>query len=416
MHQTSCEVARNKTKMIVKSISLFGRELIRVERNRQGEFSYSFLDGSDFVNSTKYLEMSLTNPVLMTIIALRSSLYSQMRITHVDAKGKEIENSPYLKLLKSPNYFQSQEDFLYQQMWFLSASGTNNIYFKKTIVNEVPNGLYNLIPSEIDYKNTHKVSKFLWTKKDQKVFEERVIEYTLDNTTFEIKLSELIPLYDLSNGLTNNYFIQSPSRVKGITKVLENIEQNLKSKNKNLQFSAKYIGQNQSDGNEGQLMPEDRTSIEKILGSKDVLTTNKNIKYQHLVSDMKRLYLDEQYSEDFLKCLLAFDMNKNVINPFSKDSTFENQNQGLISYIQNSIQTTADAFVNSLNQSFGLYENNQKLVASYDHLPMMQVVVNEKVNSFKSLQETIKIAKENGTLNDAEAKKMSDEFRLKLKL
>ena len=401
---------------IVKSISLFGRELIRVERNRAGEFSYSFLDGSDFNNSTKYLDISLSNPALMTIIALRASLYSQMKITHVDAAGKEIQNSPYLHLLKWPNYFQSQEDFLFQQMWFLSAAGTNNIYQKKTFSTSIPVGMYNLIPTEIDYNESHKVNKFLWTKKDQQAYSERVIKYTLDNKTYEIKLADLIPLYDLSNGLINNSFSQSPSRVKGIVKVLENIEKNLNSKHKNLQFSAKYIGINKSNGNEAQIQAADKTAIEKVLSSKDVLTTNAAVEYKHLVSDMKRLYLDEQYSEDFLKCLLAFDMNKNVLNPFSKDSTFENQNQGLVSYVQNSIQKTADATMNSLSQQWGLFESGQRLIASYEHLPIMQGVVLEKINSFKALQEAIKIGLENKTLLEADAKKMSDEFKEKLKL
>ena len=105
---------------VTKSISLFGRELIRVERDRTGQFSYSFLDGGGFVNSDKYLDISLSNPVLMTVILMRARLYSQMQIKHVDRNGNEIANSPYVTLLKQPNFFQSQEDFLFQQMWFLS--------------------------------------------------------------------------------------------------------------------------------------------------------------------------------------------------------------------------------------------------------------------------------------------------------
>ena len=159
---------------VVKSISLFGKELVRVERNRQGQFTYSFLDGgNDFVYNEKYLELSLKNPVLMTIIALRARLYSQMEIKHVNAKGQVIENSPYIKLLNSPNYFQSKEDFFFQQMWFLSATGYDYIYQKKAFINELPKAIYNLIPSEIDLNNAHKVNKFIVTDKDKKAFAER---------------------------------------------------------------------------------------------------------------------------------------------------------------------------------------------------------------------------------------------------
>jgi hypothetical protein len=403
--------------MVTKSISLFGKELIRVERNRAGVFSYTFLDGgNDFVNNERYLELSLNNPVLMTIVALRSRLYSQMDIKHVNSKGVVIENSPYVNLLNTPNFFQSKEDFFFQQMWFLSTAGTDFIYQKKAFTNDLPKALYNLVPSEIDFNEAHKLSKFIVTEKDKKAFGERKIKYTLDSTTYELSLAELIPLYDLSNGLTNNAFFQSQSRVKGIAKILNNIDQNIKSKNVNLQFSQKYLSKNESTGNEAQIQATDRTDIERKLDSKNLIVTNANIDVKHLVSDMKRLYLDEQFADDANKCLLAFEMNKNVLNYFAKDSTFDNQSQGIISYIQNSIQTTAKNTMNSLSQQWGLFERGEKLIASYDHLAVMQPVVNDKIKSFTEMQNAIKLGLENGTLTPNDAKKMSDEFKLKLGL
>ena len=109
-------------------------------------------------------------------------------------------------------------------------------------------------------------------------------------------------------------------------------------------------------------------------------------------------------------------MNKNVLNFFAKDSTFDNQSQGIISYIQNSIQTTAKNTMNSLSQQWGLIEKGEKLVASYDHLAVMQPVVNDKITSFTEMQNAIKIAIENGVMDIPTAKKMSDEFKLKLGL
>jgi hypothetical protein len=114
--------------------------------------------------------------------------------------------------------------------------------------------------------------------------------------------------------------------------------------------------------------------------------------------------------------LLAFEMNKNVLNYFAKDSTFENQSEGIISYIQNSIQTTAKNTMNSLSSQWGLIEKGEKLVASYDHLASMQPVVTKKIASFTEMQNAIKLAIENGTMTIDEAKKISDDFKLKLGL
>jgi hypothetical protein len=72
--------------------------------------------------------------------------------------------------------------------------------------------------------------------------------------------------------------------------------------------------------------------------------------------------------------------------------------------------------MNSFSQQWGLFERGEKLVASYDHLNIMQPVMNEKIDSFKKMQETIKIGLENKTLTEAEAKKMSDDFKIKLGL
>ena len=403
--------------MVTKSVSFFGKELFRVVRNHAGQFSYTFLDGGNtFVYSGEYLKWSHENIVLMTIIALRSRLYSQMEIKHY--KGdKLVENSPYIALLNNPNYFQSKEDFFFQQMWFLSVAGTDFVYQIKAFTNDIPKAIYNLIPSDIELNNAHKVNKFIVTDKDKKAFGERQIKYTLDDTVYNLKLSDLIPLYDLSNGLNNNSFFQSKSRIEGIKKVICNIDENVKSKNTNLQMSAKYIGKNTGTGNESQLQPTDRQNIEKSIARNSLLLTNQgSVDVQHLVTNMKNLYLDEQFADDANKCLVAFEMNKHVLNYFAKDSTFDNQSQGIISYIQNSIHTTAKNTMNSFNQQWGLYEKGERLVASYDHLAVMQPVVNDKVKSFTEMQNAIKVAIENQTLTNTEAKQMSDSFKLKLGL
>jgi hypothetical protein len=408
--------------MINKSISLFGRELFnfRVERNRLGEFSYSFVNGDEFSDDGKYLDLYLKNPVLSTIVNLRADIYSQMKIRHFK-NDKEVENSPYVKLLSQPNYFQSKEDFFYQQMVFLSVSGTDLIYQIKAFKNDIPKSIYNLIPSEIDFKDVNKISKFITTKQDFNAFGEQKIIYTLDDQEYKIKVSELIPTYDLANGLVKNSFMSSPSRVKAIAKLLNNIERNLHSKGINLDMSAKYLAKNESNGNEAQIQDADRNSIINSIAKNSLVITNQaNVDIKHLVSDMKRLYLDEQFADDANKCLLAFGMNKHILNYLTKDSGLGNSGelitQSMISYIQNSIQNTADNTMNSLSSQWGLLDNNEKLVASYDHLPVMQSIVIDKIANFKTMQEVIKLAIENGTMTNDEAKKMSDEFKNKIGL
>jgi hypothetical protein len=385
--------------MVTKSFSLFGREIWRAERDRSGQFFYTLLGGNSFDDNGKC-----------------SELYSQMKIQHFDKNDKVIESSPYVNLLYNPNYFQSKEDFFYQQMVFLSTSGNNYIYQKKAFANELPKAIYNLIPSEIDLNDIQKLNKFLVTKQDINAFNNRKIKYKLDGQTYDLYLTDILPLYDLANGLKDNTFMQSPSRVKAIYKVLCNIDENLASKNINLKMSQKYLSKNESTGNEAQIKEDDRKNIDKAIYNKSLILTNANISVQHLVTDMKKLFLDEQFADDANKCLLAFGLNKDVLNYFAKDSTFENQEKGTIKYIQNSIQSTADNTMNSLSSQWGLLDKGERLKASYDHLAVMQSIVVDKINSFKAMQEAIKLGLENTTITTAEAVKMSNEFKMKLGL
>ena len=396
--------------------NLLGR-LFNVERDINGNWNYQFVETSSFENSEKYLDISLSNPVLSTIIALRSKMYSQMEIKHLNSNGDVIENSPYTKLLNNPNYFQSKEDFFFQQMWFLSATGNDYVYQIKPFTTSIPNSLFNLVPSEMDFKETQKIKKFISLKQDVKTYNDQEIEYKLDGKKHMLKIGNLIPFYDLSNGLKDNSFMRSPSRVKSIIKPLENIEQNLKSKFVNLEMSQKYIVANKSTTDSRILQDSDKQSIQRSLGSKSIFVSSGDIEAKHMISDLKRLYLDEQFANDALKCLLAFDLNKDVLNYFGTgSSTFENQEKGELRYLQNSIMTTANSTMNSFSSQWGLLEKGEKIIASYDHLNIMQPVMLDKLTTFKTFQETVKLALENGTMEIAEAKQMTNELRTKLGL
>jgi hypothetical protein len=405
------------------SIKNWLRNAFTFERDRNGNTFYTLIDSEGFVNSEKYLDLSLCNPVLLTIISLRSKIFSQMRITHQQEDGTIIENSEYVKLLNTPNFFQSQEDFLYQLMWFQSATGTNLTYqIKARTANtesEIAKSIYNLIPSDVDFKNVHKINSFITTEKDKKAYGEKQITYCLDNEKTKISLKDIIPFYDLSNGLIKNSFMHSPSRVKGISKVLENIDENIKSKNVNLKFSQKYLAKNKNNmqGVATPIQEADRKTIEKVLWSKTIQITNNDIEVKHLVSDFKKLFLDEMLSNDATTCLNAFEMNRDMLNYFSNGaSTHENQEQGFLRYLQNSTQTDADSTMNSFSQQWGLFDKGEKLVASYDHLPIMQSVMNAKIKTLSDFQNAMKSGIENQTITVADAKAKTTELMKNLKL
>jgi len=390
----------------------------KITRRYDGTVSFE-LDNNAFSSSQEYLKWSLNNPVLFSIIALRSKMVSQMKITHIDSKGNVIENSDVLKLLKQPNYFQSQEDFFFQLAWFLSVNGNNYTYKKQPLSTQLPKSLYNLIPSEIDFDKVMNIDRFISEDKDFKEVGKKTINYTLDSQEYKLPLNTIIPFYDITNGLTCNSLLASPSRIKAIEKTLMNIDENLKSKNLNLKMSQKYLGVNKDNFNgvSSPLKAGDKEIIEKTLMSKSLLTTNGNIEVKHLIGDLKRLYLDEQFAQDAQTCLLAFGLNNDVLNYFAGgSSTFENQEKGEQRFIQNEIQSTSDNIVNSFASSLGLIDKGESLKATFDHLPIMQSLMLDKIAVLTELQNTIKIGLENGTMQSSEAIEMTKNLRIKLGL
>jgi hypothetical protein len=70
--------------------------------------------------------------------------------------------------------------------------------------------------------------------------------------------------------------MSSPSRLAGISKTIENIEENLLSKNVNLKMSQKYLMASQGDGNEHRYKKADRDGITDRNKPKVLLITNAN--------------------------------------------------------------------------------------------------------------------------------------------
>lgn len=211
--------------------------------------------------------------------------------------------------------------------------------------------------------------------------------------------------------------MRSPSRLQGLSRTIQNIDEALKSKNVNLKMTQKYLVSSSGDGNNAHIQDADRNDITSKLGKQSVMISNLKMDAKHLVSDMKRLYLDEQIGSDAITCINAFGMSRDILNYFANGaSTYENEEKAMQNYIQNGIQPDANDRMNSLSLQWGLFDKGEKLVASYDHLPVMQSIVLAKIETLKVFEETLTIGINNQTISIEEAKVLSLNLREKLKL
>lgn len=346
-----------------------------------------------------YLDLSLTNIALFTALDVKTSMLSRGRVSVIDIKSeKEIENDPFTKLISNPNPFQSQQDFIKQHFWF-KGLGNNVVRTIKIRDNgkakDINNVKYlnNLVPTCINWKEINKINKMVMSDKDYTSLMDKEIEYMIGDNRYPIKVADLEFFYDVSNGMTNNSLFRSKSRIDSLLPSLENIKQAQISKNINIQFSSKFIatnkGQAAAGGYSRPLETDQKNEIERAMSSNGIMATNADVDIKSLANNFNQLKYDDGINADAMKVFSAYGINPDVLNWYFNKSTYDNKNQGLLDWLQNSIQVEADDWANTWTNAFGYQEQGKKIQMTFNHLPIMKAIEVERIEFIKKKSEIL---------------------------
>ncbi len=347
---------------------------------------------------------------LLTAFDMTSSMVSRGRPIVTDLKGKELPDDPFVKKISNPNYFQSQQDFIYQHQWF-KMLGTNAVRVikirNKGEASDIDNvkSFNNLIPSCINWKDVNKLDKMIISNSDFKKLLLQEIEYKVGSKEYPIPLSDLVFFYDITNGMQNNSVFKSPSRIKGIEQELRNIQLAQRSKNINLQWAHKHIASNEGmEMNVSKnLGDQEREEVENKIMRKDMIATNAKINIQSLAPDFRKLQYDQGISADCTRVSMTFGINRDALNWYLEGaSTYENRENGILDWLQNTIQQQADDWGNTWTNHFGYMEQGKKIGLDFSHLPIMRLVEKMARQSRKEQADIVKILTDAGaTLESA---------------
>ncbi len=382
------------------------------ERLRDGTHSYTHTLNEKLLDiDIKHgLKVGLTNPVLQPSLNLIARLFASAKFSEVNEDGKEVENSEIVNLLKNPNLYQSQQDFLEQFIWFKYCFGFMYMYpvhpvgmrtAEKTTLN-------NLNTSYITYGNNFK-TPIVFKKSDAKNIMDQRFEYDdqKNEQTLNLPVKSIIPFYDLANGIESSNLLTAPSRLRSIRTELSNVQQAGTAKNKAIQTNGRELFSNKNSG-KGTTMPlakgekdeiENRFNHGTGLGShrSRAVVTNASMEWQSLHIILKDLGLDESKTADANTILHALGIPIEL-GP-DKTGTFENQNMALLGLMQNNIMPQMNDLTSSLTNYFGL--ETTKLIGTYDHLPIMREVSKMQLETTRKKAETLKILLDSGV--DAES-------------
>lgn len=375
---------------------------------KSGKHQYLYYDGSaDWDNIADKLKCGYENPVLLPILQLISFYASKAVFEVKNAKGEVIPNHKLTERIENPNIYQSKQDLISQFIWFKYCIGYTYMYpilpttFKKP---EYLDALFNLDASLIEWPQNFK-TRFVTLPDDVQAAQESTFKYDKNGQNLNISVNEIIPFYDLPNGLKSKNLLIAPSRLDGLKKPLTNIRLAFDAKNIAIKTNGKEMFSNKTAsqiqavplGDEEEKEIREKTNNEYGLGmhrSRSIVT-NADIAWQSLHIPLKELGLDESVVKDAQMIVTAFNISRELINFGEKGAKYENQVQATIGFIQGVVQDNIDDICNSIT-SFMELKPGEKLVGSLDHLPIMQSVKVKMTEALKKKIETFKLMVDSG--------------------
>lgn len=381
--------------------NLFKPGAIRYERDTSGLHWNYIGEGNATWGNTERLQLAKENPIAAILIDFIADKLGQVE-WYIKKGDDFIDEDPLINLLNKPNYYHSKQDYLKQWYWYLVSHGfvyvlpRGSVGFKSI---DTIKALYNLKGDCIEYR-TDFTTPFVSTDKEIKELEKTPFKYQHGNHKHTFTIGEIIPFYDLANGLDNDFLLKSPSRLDAIKKPLINIgiaydSENIaiKSNGKEL-FSSNKKGDYDSaigikDDERNEILSKTNQNYGMGAGRSRAIIGN-NLDWKSLHINLKDLALQDSIAANGTIAANALKIPSEIyeflVNGSNK--TFENQEQARAAFIQQVVQPLADNIGNSFT-AYVDYENTP-LVGSFAHLPEMQVIEEKKADKVLKLSQAIR--------------------------
>jgi phage portal protein BeeE len=353
-------------------------------------------------------------PELNLVISKKSEMFSNGVFRHLNKDGKEITNSPYIKLLNKPNSFDSENEFLRNYMMQLSTFGNQYIY--APIVSPLQKGL----PSKLQSISPEYISPVLTGKFYDQTSIEGVVkhyEYNDGYTTKIFQPNEIIwnkindinnplvgvsPLKSLRYPITNTKLAYDYLNViSGEKGALGMIKQTSKDSAGALPLTAERKMQLENQYTNDYGVGDDKKSRIKFVDG--------NTEWVPMTYPTQQLLLLEQIEANKLTICDAFNLNKNIFSSQMQGFTSQDVNDAIKQAYTDAIQPMADSFCQSLTDFFQ-FKDGSYLVLDYTHLGVMQDD-DVKESSIEAAEiANISAAISAGLITDIEGKKRYSEF------
>jgi hypothetical protein len=383
---------QNPVKVLASVITDWYNNLWKPKKDGQGWF-YVFSSSADSFKEIDCLKAFEDIPEVNAVLSMKANLGSNGNYKVVNDKIEEQVDNPINKLLKQPNWFQAQKEFLMETILFHDIFGNEYIFpltpFGFNFSPERVKGLFTLPPNLIEPKYLEKTPFFLFEKRPDGV------KYMYkDDSGKEQELPGLVIHMNDNRvrlkSMTDKNLLKGRSKLIAHTPVINNMRAAYESRGVILESRGANGAWSPEGGKDGigNVIPLEEAAIEKMQkrfadkygtrkGQSQVIITDRPMKWvQAGVNDPGKLGLFEETKEGFHKLLDAFGMATELFAR-TDGSTYENQKQAEKGTYIRTVIPEANERAYALNKEF-FPEGKLKIIADFSHLDVFQEDIKEK--------------------------------------
>lgn len=368
------------------------------------------------ISKQKQLDYFLTVPELFTVYTTKARMFAKMRLSYeFDATGKDVPLSdPIQKLLQTPNWWESQKEFLIRTKLFREIYGQEFIYILHPV--GLPKSVKQI--STLDPLTTEIIEPDNKTPKPFTLSSEGYYyKYTEDNKEYKIDYEDILHLNSTNvrdktnNGLSNTDVLK-PN--------LDNIIAAYESRGHILRNRGPLVllSNNSKDGlgattavdaKEKTALQDDYKRYGTLKNQWTTLITSLNLTSQQIGANIKDLMLFEEIEADFDKICDVVGFNSLMFSS-KKGSTFENAKRYEKQAYQNTIIPEANEWVQGLNSKFQTQGTGKTIHARFEDLASFEEDKKERATALKFTTSALSQQLADGVITAEEYKKELERF------
>lgn len=321
-----------------------------------------------WIDTNDWWKLYLEIPELRMVIDRRASMMSSNKPCLVDADGNEVTNHWFNDVLNKPNPVQSWSDLVYS-LSVQDALYSNSFIYAPKRSFDIRNLFVPLPSNKIQINLSGKKLKQM---EQEGLIDSFVFQYD-DKNTEKIEFDDLI--YLMTNDGMN--IVKPVSRMESLKFPLSNIKASYHKRNvllENIGAIGILSTQNNDVGGAIPMTPEEKKQIQRdwFRRQKDeLIITESQVDWKPMSFPTKDLMLFEELTADKIAIIDTFGMSLNIFSS-EKGATFTNVRDSIRMTYQDTIIPETQQMYDAIGQQIGLTDEGLKLIAEFDHLPVMQ--------------------------------------------